>query len=180
MNWFKKAQIDITFKEEVTDFYDNQLNVTLQALDQSNNIVGYIQYTKYNDEIYVNLIQVLPEFRNQKIGTRLIKKLQEMFPDKELHSGYMTDLGKKLYDSLPKKEIKNKRYEFLNKKKIMLSEQLYEVESKLNQFYSSAKIEDKDLPEFHRLGEQWNKIYDSINAIDKRLQTLEPSKTIIE
>jgi len=100
MNWLQKiSQLDLTFTSEVTGAYRGQVNIETGAwLDKR--ALGYIQYSIYQDEIHINHVLVLPEYRRQGIATALMNKVKEENPEMNINFGMTTPEGASFVDSL--------------------------------------------------------------------------------
>lgn len=60
-------------------------------------VVGKLEYSIYEDEPYIQMTTVLPEYKRQGIATELLKSLDKDFPNTPIHVGYTTDEGTKFY-----------------------------------------------------------------------------------
>ena len=70
----------VAFHEETTGYHHGQKDLTLYAYDEKTpekRVLGYIQYSIFEDEIYVAYIFVHPPYRRQGIGKALVRKLME-------------------------------------------------------------------------------------------------------
>lgn len=100
MNWYKKSQVEnLSFENNHINYHhqQNDYNLLAKIGDQS---VGIIEYSEYNDEIYINNILVSPQLRRQKIATRMFEELKRINHNMPIHWGLMTDEGYKLKQSL--------------------------------------------------------------------------------
>jgi GNAT superfamily N-acetyltransferase len=174
MSWYKIAKI--IMKNEVIDSHSGQLDMRLSAIDD-NKEIGYIIYAEFRGDVYIQYIEVLPEYRRMKIGTKLMQYLQSLYPNQELNTGMKTDDGSALYNSLQKKTLENQGYEQLLKEKEEKEKELQEVEKRLNVFYESGSGNNR--PEFIALGDRWSELYDRINEIDSEMSDMIPSQKII-
>lgn len=78
------------------------------ANDTEKRVIGYIDYTVWENELYVDHVEVKEELRGQGIGKELYKKLFELNPEYEYkRAGYYTEQGSKIRDWF-EKEILNK------------------------------------------------------------------------
>lgn len=64
---------------------------------------GYIDYSIYDGKIYINMIEVLPEYRRRGIGTGMLGYLSQQNPGMDIEFGYKTDDGDALYNSWNKR-----------------------------------------------------------------------------
>lgn len=89
---------------EMTDAYDNQLDFTKIAyvgdnwIDENDkiinkNILGYVQYSVYNNHAYVQMIEVKESMRRKGVATALMQSLYSDY--KKVNWGMTTDDGTK-------------------------------------------------------------------------------------
>ncbi len=178
MNWYKTAQ-QITMNDEVVGSHSGQTDLRLNAKNEKGETIGHIDYTDFRGEIHIKYIEVLPAYRRQGVGTKLMKELQKGYPNVEINTGMLTEEGSQLYNSLQKQTIKNEPYEDYLKEKEEKSKRLAIVEKQLDEFYSAKEIDESRQPEFLALGDEWNKLYDRISDIDINLSVMAPSQTLI-
>lgn len=88
---------NISFREETTGYHHGQLDGVLWAY--SDNIpIGYIEWSKYQDETQIQMIEVKDSYRRKGIGTALVRELERTH-DKVVWS-MMTPDGSELYKSM--------------------------------------------------------------------------------
>ena len=63
-------------------------------------VVGRLEYSIYDDEPYIQMTTVLPEYKRKGIATELLKSLDKDFPNTPIHIGYTTDEGTPFYDRI--------------------------------------------------------------------------------
>lgn len=166
------------FRNEHIDSYSGQSNFRLTA-EIDGEIVGWIDYVIFGDEISVSNIEVIPLKRRQGIGTRLIRYLQKMYPNQEIDMGMFTNDGIALYNSLDKSVTKNEDYirlvremESLKAESDMLTEELDHTKPKNQRTDEESKQVDIIVNRF-------NEIRDRLYDIEKEIQYMKPSTTII-
>ena len=119
---------------EMTDAYDNQLDFTKIAyvgdnwIDENDkiinkNILGYVQYSVYNNHAYVQMIEVKESMRRKGVATALMQSLYSDY--KKVNWGMTTDDGTKF-----KKAYSNNINEDLDKPDI--TQDQWRTVSKLN------------------------------------------------
>ena len=91
---------DFKIIEEVTGSHNNQTDVTLFAKDSQGNILGYLDYVEFEGTPSISYVEVDPAYRRQGVGTALYKKLQSLYPDKEIGSSGTTPDGTAIRKSL--------------------------------------------------------------------------------
>lgn len=161
----------LTFDNQMNGYHHGQKDFTLVAL--ANGIeVGYINYSEYTGEPSIQYIDVATDFTRRGIGTALVKKLQMLYPDREIDWGSMTDDGSALKASLPTKVVYNPVYQtYLDR-----LEKLKVLEDKY-----TAIIEHKDTSQEKKIeiGNKWNQLNDLEYTLREKLRHLSVSKTLI-
>jgi ribosomal protein S18 acetylase RimI-like enzyme len=84
----------ITFQHEHLDYYDGQNNYEL-GIYEDGEVIGYVQYVTYKDEITISDILIRPDRRREGFGSMLVKKMKELHPELTYKPSYKTDLGSK-------------------------------------------------------------------------------------
>lgn len=179
---YKNKQInenkrDINWQDNVRDVYGEIFYKTLQLIID-NDIIGYVDYNVYENEVYVEYIYVEPKWRRSMYGTKIIQKLQSLYPNTEINFGMMTDDGSKLYQSLNKNIVKNDEYiDKVNRlQKILNWLNKYEaVTNKNPDDWSEAEIEY--IKKYEPI---WRKYYDKKNDIEDWLSNNKESKSFIK
>ena len=85
----------LKLREENRGYHDQQSDNSILAM-MDDKVVGFLDYSKLEDEIYVQMISVEPEYRRQGIATEMLKKLDSLYPDTEFEPGMSTDEGAQL------------------------------------------------------------------------------------
>ena len=76
MNWYKKAQISLIFEHIYEDFHNKQYDYVLAAKDSTTQqLVGMIEYSLFQDNIYINNILVKKDLRRQGIGIQMVEEI---------------------------------------------------------------------------------------------------------
>lgn len=63
-------------------------------------VVGRLEYSIYDDEPYIQMTTVIPEYKRKGIATELLKSLDKDFPNTPIHIGYTTDEGTPFYNRI--------------------------------------------------------------------------------
>lgn len=86
--------------DEVIDEYNN--GVILKMVNDENTIIGSVRAKEANGTAYIGKLMVHPNYRHNGYGTRLIKKIEEYFPNKryELFTSTRSKDNIRLYQSL--------------------------------------------------------------------------------
>lgn len=84
----------ITFEHEHLAHYSGQDNYEL-GIYENGEVVGYVQYTVFKNQITINDILVRPDRRREKFGSILVKKMKSLHPEAEYIPSLKTDLGSK-------------------------------------------------------------------------------------
>jgi len=95
----------IQFVNNYEDSYKGQHNFTLAAYNgkpqpDHANVLGYVEYSEFDDEVYVNYIFVGEKFRRQSVATALMNELKRLYPGTKIHIGMTTPEGSELFKSL--------------------------------------------------------------------------------
>jgi len=84
MNWysfsFGAKNITDVFFETIPDNDYGEGGRKIYAYDSNANEIGYISYNIINNLIDINMIFVVPDYRRQGIGTKLVNELQRQNP----------------------------------------------------------------------------------------------------
>jgi len=84
----------ISFEQEHLDHYDGQDNYELGVYEDGE-VMGYVQYVIYKNEITISDIVVRPTRRREGFGSMLVKKMKELHPESTYVPSYKTELGSK-------------------------------------------------------------------------------------
>ena len=192
-DWFKNDTREIKFKPniplkedtsdelkiytETTGSYDGQVDKIKYAY-LGETFVGYLQYSVYEDEPYIQMIEVAEDYKRQGIATKLLKSLQNDYPKKSIHTGLQTDEGSKLFDkvSVVKKNPVYTRYENELKK---IDKQIEEIDKKWEDYYNSdmTTMTDKEVEELNKLD---NSLEDKRWKLQQKLKTTTKSHRYIK
>ena len=94
--------------DEVIDEYNN--GVILKMVNDESTIIGSVRAKEAEGTVYIGKLMVHPNFRHNGYGTRLIKKIEEYFPNKryELFTSTRSKDNIRLYQRLGYKIFKSK------------------------------------------------------------------------
>ena len=86
--------------DEVIDEYNN--GVILKMVNDKNTIIGSVRAKEAKGTVYIGKLMVHPNYRHNGYGTRLIKEIEEFFPNKryELFTSTRSKDNIRLYQSL--------------------------------------------------------------------------------
>ena len=88
------------------DMLGSQLNGVIVAYDRDTlQPLGYVEYCIFDDDHYVNMIEVSEAFRRQGVAERLVRELlrYENVPFPKLRWGLTTSVGSQLYHTLSRR-----------------------------------------------------------------------------
>lgn len=167
--------------DEYEGYSNGQNNYNLIA-KKNNGLAGYISYSEYNDIPYVNMIEVMPEYRRQGVGTNLVQALQKKYKGIEISFGYTTPdgtslLSEVLYDEANPKynEKLAKRVENLNTeikramgKSLVNEERMRELYYK----YKDGTISDNENMEYNKVCKIDIDFRDKISSLNNKLYNL--------
>jgi len=98
-----------TIVDDCYDSHSGQDYCQLLAYDKNGKCVGYLQYSEYNHQLYVDMIKVDEEHQRQGIATDLLLKLKDR--NQPIHYGYSTRDGTAFLDAMKKRD--QGEYEFI-------------------------------------------------------------------
>ncbi len=108
-NWYKKAQknIDLNIYNDCYDYHSGENYCSIIAEDKNTGKrIGYIDYSIYDNEIYIKIVRVEDEYKRRGIGTKMIEFLKNIDEDiKNINLGYSTDEGTPFIESLKERKI---------------------------------------------------------------------------
>ena len=86
--------------DEVADEYNN--GVILKMVNDENTIIGSVRAKEVKGTVYIGKLMVHPNYRHNGYGTKLIKEIEEYFPNKryELFTSTRSKDNIRLYQSL--------------------------------------------------------------------------------
>ena len=108
MNWFKKAQqvFDLNIWNDCYDYHSGENFCRVIAEDKTTGkVIGYIDYSYYDGEVDIKMIQVDAPYRRQGVGTKMIEFLKREVPEAIIRTGLATEDGYPFVQSLKKKKI---------------------------------------------------------------------------
>lgn len=110
----KFAAADVRLMNDCYDSHGGETFCTLRAY-KGENVVGYVDYSLYDDEIHIKMIEVDEAYQRQGIATALIDKLRKDNPGTPINWGMLTDDGAKLKAKVhrPEDDPKNRMLEQL-------------------------------------------------------------------
>lgn len=160
------SEVNLTFKDEMVGHSHGQSDMSLKAYSGSK-VVGQLDYSEYEGSPAIKMVEVGSEFKRQGIGTQLIKKLQSMYPNKEIDLGMLTDDGAALMKTINRVFITNKTYEKLKSK-------LDKTKSDISRIM--ADVERGNRSEINKL----NDLHDESYELENKLNGISKGKWIIK
>lgn len=161
---YSEIKENIQFKVEIRGYHHGQSDMTIRATID-NELVGLLHFVEYQKEPSISMIEVSPQFKRKGVARSMVYKLQELYPEKEIDWGMLTDDGSMLYNSLDFIEIpifNEERYNRLKKK--------YEA---LNDYMKDnwGNATDKQKNDWYRLDNMISTIEDS-PEFEKRVKRI--------
>ena len=102
----KREQSNIEIRSDFIDSHHGQSDVVVYAYDtQSKKLVGQLSYNIFNNQLHVEMIEVIPEYRRQGVGTLLMQNMIEENPGLKIKPGLMTNDGYPFYRALRHRRI---------------------------------------------------------------------------
>jgi ribosomal protein S18 acetylase RimI-like enzyme len=107
MNWYKRAQVNnIKLGNDCFDSHGGEVFCRIIAKEEiTGRAIGYIDYSIYDNEIDIKMIEVSERYRRQGIGTKMIEFLKEENPNVKIHAGLATNLGFPFIQNLKERKI---------------------------------------------------------------------------
>ena len=163
------AAKDLKIHTEVWDSYGGWVQGTV-VCEYNNDVIGKIDVQINNDEeeIYIDMIEVKPEYRRQGIATQMFNFLRKEFADYYVEWGFTTSDGTQLKDKLTV-TVKNPEYDNLEKSINTLSSLLSKCEEKLN---DDEWLESAPQEEINRVSNRWQLLYDKKRDLEYDIQNL--------
>ena len=90
----------IKYSNESADGPSSQYNGIIKAT--ADKVVGTLEYTEFQGNVTISMIEVDEDFRGNKIGFNLIKELAKKYPYTKIIRGNLTADGAKLYKATEK------------------------------------------------------------------------------
>lgn len=113
----KTTKGKIRFENEHLDHYDGQDNYEL-GIYEDEEIIGYVQYVIFENEITVSDILVRPNRRRENFGSMLIQKMKQLHPYAKYKPSLKTDLGSKfIHKDVDVNEQLDEKTDFSKEKK---------------------------------------------------------------
>lgn len=180
--WMNLIERAIQHSVESRAFHSGQHDLTL-SFTLAGKLIGYIDYSVFDDEVHIQMIKVLPAYRRQGFGTEMLKTLQAEYPETEISLGTLTDEGSKLVSSMKTREVPNG--DIPDK-----MEELTQVRNKIE----ALKLRHDDLmkrvhdPDFDQLrqefiddvGDSWSALYDREYELEREIGDRSSTKRIFE
>ena len=162
----KKILQNIEIKNIHKDHVYGQDEFSLRAYFNKD-IIGYLDYSVYEDIPTIKYLEVKNEFRRMGIGTHLLKELQRLYPNTEIQQGMTTDDGTQFVKSLNTQFVPNDQYNDLMEKKRRLEIQLNTIEK---------EFEENN----YTNGDKYNDFTDELTDIKDKLYYMKKGKYIIQ
>jgi GNAT superfamily N-acetyltransferase len=107
MSWYKQAQQqNVKIWNDCYDSHQGESFCSIYADDPSTGeMVGYIDYSVFEDELDIKYVHVAEPYRRQGLGTRMIEFLKQENPETKIRTGLATDMGAPFVQSLRGKGI---------------------------------------------------------------------------
>jgi hypothetical protein len=89
----KQASADIEIENDCYDSHGGETYCTIRPFNTERKVVGYIDYSLYDDEIHIKMVETADSYKRQGIATRMIEQLRKDNPGDALNWGMLTDDG---------------------------------------------------------------------------------------
>lgn len=166
-----------TFRDQVTDAYSNQVNHTLSVQDADGKVRGTLEYTEYNDEPSISMIDVAEDSQRQGYATQLVQELQRTFPDKEIDWGMMTDEGAALRKSLPQYQTPTEHAPAFERLQAARQER-DKLMDEADALHAKGTLSEAEQARLAEVTAPLNGLHDEITDLEYQLLNKRPSKTL--
>ena len=110
INYLITENIEPIIKDFHIDYYSGQHNwqlvMYIPGEEKENKLVGYLDYSEFKDQIYIDMIKIEEEFQGLGYGKDLVRFLINKYSGKKINWGLMTSDGFQLKKSLEKEGYK--------------------------------------------------------------------------
>lgn len=158
--------MNLTYTDTSIGYQHGQTDMILTAyLDGKE--VGTINYSIYEGEPNIKMLEVNKEYRRMGIGTKMVKHLQKLFPDQEINIGMLTPDGSKLAQTINRTFKDNPQYK-------KTKDHYEQVKSEIQRIMS--KMDKGDYSEADKL----NDLHDQEYELGEKLADMKTGKYFIE
>jgi hypothetical protein len=168
----------VQLKSEMIDHHSGQSDFKITATEGGNG-AGTLDYTVYNNEVSISMIEVPESSRRKGIARQMLQFLQKEYPNSEIKWGYTTDDGSKLKQSVTT-ELPNEDQELNDKAKSLekVNKQLAQLE-KIADNSDFSKMSDNQKARYHKLMDKWNELRDLKHDLENALVDYTPTKRMV-
>ena len=170
--------VNNNIKVEVNDFRDGETFATM-SYTQDGKTVGTIEYSEYDGQPSIKMIEVEPEYRRKGIATKLLQELQKKYPDVEIDYGMTTPDGSKLLESITY-DVTDEAVVADKQKLQNLQTELNDLQERLDVLYDTENLTAEQEAELQKLGDRWNEVYDDIRKLESTLKGKKATKTFVK
>lgn len=156
----------------VTDYYSGEM-FAVMTYKENGKVVGALDYSVYEDQPNVKMIEVAPEHRRKGIAKKLLQELQKQYPDTEINFGMSTPDGTKL--------LENITYTEEDKEVSSKLARINELQSKLDAYdkgYEDFFNNDMEIPDDY--ASDYNDLDDEMRDLKKDVGDKKPTKTFVK
>jgi GNAT superfamily N-acetyltransferase len=166
---------DLKIRTEVWDSYGGWVTGSV-VCEYNDEIIGKIDIQIGDDanEIYIDMVEVKPEYRRQGIATQMFNFLRNEFSDYYIEWGFTTPDGTRLKEALTI-TTKNKDYENKEKTIAILDDLLAKLESKLN---DDEWLDTTPQEEILKVSDKWQLYYDKKRDLEYDLSDMREYITV--
>lgn len=91
----------ILFHNESRNYHHGQMDMTAKAI-LDNKVIGYCDYSIFENEIYIEMIEVIDEFKRQGLASRIMDFIKQENPKMKINPGMSTPDGSKFWGEYSK------------------------------------------------------------------------------
>jgi GNAT superfamily N-acetyltransferase len=93
---------EIKYREEMRDYHSGQSYMTAYA-EENREVVGWCNYSIYKNKVYIDMVEVKPEYRRKGIASELMNFIKQENKNMIIVPGMATDEGDKFWKAYKKK-----------------------------------------------------------------------------
>lgn len=170
----EEAITGLTFRSECRGAHHGQTDMTLYA-ELNGEAVGRIDYSVFNDEVFVQYIKTQPAVRRQGVATAMARQLQSEYPNTEIVWGGSTELGTPFIASLDREFEPEPQYGVLKKAYDDAKAEYAALQAEVVGWDGSEESRKSVLLK----GERLNELSDLIWDLEDNLRDLKPGRWMI-
>lgn len=163
----QKESENIDILDEALDAHHGQIDMLMQAV-QGELTVGTIQYSIFEGRPHIAMIEVLEDYRRQGIATKMLRYLQDQYPNEEIVWGYLTEDGSALYQAVVAEQPNSEYFQVQND----LEDVTREYDAYVRRMDGGAMLSPKETADMDDLE-------DTQYRLEQELEKLRPTRAFV-